>query len=182
MNELISNLTNAFNRLTTREKRLVGIAGGAVAVFVLFLILFSFSSAAKKYQSRMEYKLDKLSQVEQLSSSYRDAQQQRQNVERQLNASNVQLISYLEDKGERAGLDIRSMNPKGDVPIGDGKIIESSVEVTLQDVQLDKLVAFLSDVERGPGIVKVKRIRMEPRVEQQTLTAWTTISTYSLKK
>lgn len=193
MNKLLEQLRSQYrdlqtqvyawwSRLTARERRLVSIAGGALGAFLLFVILYSFSSSAHKHESRMELKQEKLTQVQQLAASYREAEQQRQAVERQLSASNVSLISYLEDKGEKSGLDIRSMNPKGDVPIGDGNIIESSVELTLTDVQLDKLVAFLSDVERGPGIVKVKRVRLEPRPQNETLTAWATISTYSLKK
>lgn len=182
LRELQTQITTWWSRLTARERRLVSIAGGALGAFLLFVILYSFSSSAGKYESRMELKQEKLTQVQQLAASYREAEQQRQAVERQLSASNVSLISYLEDKGEKSGLDIRSMNPKGDVPIGDGNIIESSVELTLTDVQLDKLVSFLSDVERGPGIVKVKRVRLEPRPQNETLTAWATISTYSLKK
>lgn len=182
LRELQTLISTFWARLTSREKRLVSIAGAAVTAFIVFIIFFSFASAAKKRQDRMEYKLGKLEQVQQLASSFREAENARQAVERQLSNSNVQLMSYVEKKGENAGLDIRSMNPKADVPIGDGNIIESSVEVTLTDVQLDRLVQFLSDVERGPGIVKVKRIRMEPRQESETITAWTTISTYSLKK
>jgi general secretion pathway protein M len=68
------------------------------------------------------------------------------------------------------------------VPVGDGKIVESSVELTLTDVTLGKLVDFLQSVERGPGVVKVKYLRIEPRPSDQLLTAWTTIATYKLNK
>lgn len=180
--QLIQNVQTWFASLSQRERRLVTLAGGAAAAFAVFLIFLSFSSSATKYEKRTETKIDQLQQVRTLAASFRQSEQQRQAVERQLTQSNVQLISYLEEKGETAGLDIRSMNPKGDVPIGDGKIIESAVEVTLTDVQLDKLVAFLGEVERGPGVVKVKRLRMEPRPQTETITAWTTIATYSMKK
>src|SRR5215211_2658386 len=168
--------------LTTRERRLVAIAAGAVGVFILFVVFYSFSSTAAATRKRTEMKIAKLEQVQMLAASYHEAEQTRQNLERQLTQSNVQLISYLEDKGTNAGLDIRSMNPKGDVPLKDGRIVESSVEVTLTDVELDNLVAFLSEVERGPGVVKVTRVRLEPRPENQKITAWTTVATYSMKR
>lgn len=185
MNELRALLQNAngwFTRLTGREKRLVGLAGGAVVFFVIFLILFSFANSASAYRRRTETKIEKLAQIQTLATSYRQAEQSRQAVERQLTNSNIQLISYLQEQGDSAGLDIRAMNPKGDLPIGDGKIIETSVEVNLIDVQLDNLVNFLSQVERGPGVVKVKTLRLEPRPDQETVSAWTTIATYSMKK
>jgi general secretion pathway protein M len=171
-----------FSGLTTRERRLVAIAAGAVCAFVLFIVFYSFSSTAAATRKRTETKIAQLQQVQALAASYREAEQARQNVERQLSQSDVQLISYLEDKGTNAGLDIRSMNPKGQVPLGDGRIVENSVEVTLTDVELDNLVAFLSEVERGPGVVKVTRLRLEPRPENEKITAWATIATYSMKK
>jgi general secretion pathway protein M len=178
----IADVQTWMGGLTARERRLVVIAGAAVAVFILFIVFFSFSSSAAATRKRTEAKLAKLQQVQALAASYREAEQARQNVERQLTQSNVQLISYLEDKGTNAGLDIRSMNPKGDVPLRDGRIVETSVEVTLTDVELDNLVSFLSEVERGPGVVKVTRLRLEPRPDNQKITAWATIATYSMKR
>src|SRR5262245_27106749 len=106
---LIQNAIAWFQRLTQRERRLVLLAGGAVSVFILFMIFFSFASTAASTRKRTETKIENLQKVQALAASYREAEQQRQNVERQLSQSNVQLISYLEDKGEHAGLDIRSM-------------------------------------------------------------------------
>ena len=102
-------------------------------------------------------------------------------MERQLTNNSIQLISYISDKGTSAGLDIQTMNPKGDVPLGDGNIVESSVELTLTDIDLRKLVNFLNSVEQG-GMVKVRSLRIEPKLSNETLIAWTTISTYRLKK
>jgi general secretion pathway protein M len=179
---LIANVQAWLAGLTGRERRLVGLAAAAVALFVVFLIFYSFASTAEATRRRTATKIEKLQEVQALASSYREAQQARQNVERQLTQSNVQLISYIEEKGTTAGLDIRSMNPKGDVPRGDGRIIESSVEVTLTDVELGKLAAFLAEVERGPGVVKVTRLRLEPRPANEKITAWATIAAYSMKR
>jgi len=74
------------------------------------------------------------------------------------------------------------MNPKGEVPLADGKIVESSIEIMMPDVRIDKLVAFLSEVERGPGVVKVKYLRLEPRPAAENITAWATIATYRMKQ
>ncbi len=178
---LLSELQSRFQQLSARERRLVTFAGSALAVFVLFLILFSFSSSAASYRRRTAEILTKLKEVQQLAATYREAEQVRLRTERELSASNVSLISYLEDKGTKAGLSIPTLNPKGDVPLGDGKIIESGVEVMLPDIPITKLVSFLSDVERGPGVVKVKLLRIEPRPASDNLTAWVTVTTYRLK-
>jgi len=178
---LIGEAQARFQGLTPRERRLVLMTGSAAGVFVIFLILISFSASAAGYRRRTEEKLLKLRDAQTLAASYRESEQTRQQLERQLTNSKISLITYLEEKGTAAGLSIPAMTPKPDTPIGDGRIIESAVELTLQDVSINKLVEFLSNVERAPGVVKVKSLRIEPRVQQQTLTAWTTIATYRMK-
>lgn len=178
---LWTNFLSWFLSRNERERRLLIICASAVAVFFLFIVFFSFASSASSYRSRTAHKQLQLREVQTLASSYNEAQRARQSTEQELSSNDVKLISYLEEKGSAAGLDIPTINPKPDVPIGDGRIVESSVELTLTDVPLNKLVSFLQNVERGPGVVKVKNLRLEPRVADGVLTAWTTIATYKLK-
>jgi general secretion pathway protein M len=178
---LWTNFVGWFLSRTERERRLVVICASAVAAFALFIIFFSFASTASSYRSHTAHKQTQMREVETLAASYNEAQRNRQSTEQNLKATDVKLISYLEEKGAAVGLDIPTINPKADVPLGDGRIVESSVELTLTDVPLTKLVSFLQNVERGPGVVKVKSLRLEPRVSDQVLTAWTTIATYKLK-
>jgi general secretion pathway protein M len=178
---LIADVQNWYARLSTRERKLVLLAGGAASAFLLFIVLMSFASQASSYRKRTAEKTIKLQTVMELSASFREAERVRQSVERQLSSSDIRLITFLEEKGTQAGLDIPTMNPKGDLPLGDSKIVESSVELTLTDITLQKLLSFLSTLESGPGVVKVKFLRIEPRTATGTLTAWATISTYRLK-
>ena len=181
LKQLWSDAQSWFLRLTERERVLVSVAGAALGAFIVFLVLFSFSASANRYRDRTETKLRKLEQAEALAASYADSDRARQEVERQLSSSGVSLISFIEEKGEAAGMKIPTMNPKGEIPLGDGRILESSVELTLTDISLRSLYDFLAAVEEGPGVVKVKFLRLEPRPDNQTLTAWTTIATYRLK-
>jgi general secretion pathway protein M len=170
-----------FDRLSTRERRMVMATGGAVAAFVLFLIFFSFSNTANNYRKRTDQKLEKLREVQLLAASYREAALERQSMEQQLTAGDVRLMSYVEEKATLSGLTVPNMTPKNDVGLGDGQIVESAVELTFTDVDLRKLHDFLSAVERGPGVVKVKSLRLEPHATTETLTAWTTVATYKMK-
>jgi len=158
------------------------VAGGAVIAFVLFITLFSFATSADKIRTRTQEKLAKLQQVQELAASYNQATAARTAIEAQLTGNDVSLLSYISDKATAAGLEVPNMTPKGEQGIGDGKILESSMELTFTDVDLRKLTEFLRSVESGPGIVKVKYLRIEPRPATDTLTAWTTVSTYKIKQ
>lgn len=170
-----------FLRLNPRERVMVTSAGAATVVLVLFVVLFLLSSSADATRRRTESKLQRLAEAEQLASGYAEAERARKQAEAALTSSEVSLPTYVDEKGRKAGLDIPSLNPKGDVPVGDGRIIESSVELTLTDVPLPKLVDFLGSLEQGPGVVRVTFLRMEPRPKDGVLTAWTTVTSYRLK-
>jgi general secretion pathway protein M len=124
-----SNVVAAFGRLNERERRLVLFAGIALAAFLLFLVTFSFINSAQGYRTRIAAKQTKLGEAQQLAESYDQAQAKRLEAERSLSANQVSLTSYLEEVGNEAGVQIPAMNPKPDAPLGDGNIIESSVEV-----------------------------------------------------
>jgi general secretion pathway protein M len=180
--QLLNDLRTRFEQLSGREKRLVMVASGAVLLFILFITVVSFSNSANTHRRRTQEKLAKLGQVQQLAASYNQATAARNAIEQQLTSSDVRLLTYISDKATAAGLDAPNMTPKGEVGIGDGKIMESTMELTFTDVDLRKLTDFLRSVENGPGIVKVKYLRLEPRASAQTLTAWATVATYKLKQ
>ena len=161
--DLQATVQTSFAALSSREKRMVGGAGLAVAVFVVFMVIFSFGEQGRRdpppHRRARSLKLD---EVQTLATGYRDAKARQDALEGQLRASNVRLVSYLEEKAKPAGIELPSINPKADVPLEGSKIVESAVEVTLTDVKLNRLVDFLQAVEAGPGIVKVKYLRLEP--------------------
>jgi general secretion pathway protein M len=180
--QLLNDLRTRFEQLSGREKRLVMAAGGALLLFILFITVASFANSANTHRRRTQEKLAKLQEVQQLAASYNQATAARNAVEQQLTNADVRLLSYISDKATAAGLEAPSMTPKGEVGIGDGKIMESTMDLQFTDVDLRKLTDFLRSVESGPGVVKVKYLRIEPRTASQTLMAWATVATYKLKQ
>lgn len=181
LTDLQTTIQTSFAALSSREKRMVTGAGLAVTVFVVFMVSFSFSNKAEAIRRRTTANIEQLEQVQNLATGYREAKSKQDALENQLRASNVRLVSYLEEKAKPVGIELPSINPKADVPLEGSQIFESAVEVTLTDVKLNRLLDFLKAVEAGPGIVKVKYLRLEPRPAQETVTAWLTVATYKLK-
>lgn len=179
---LRASAETAFARLNQRERLAVSGASAVAVLLFLFVVFFTLGNTAANTRQHTTQKLQKLEQAEALAATYREAQSAREEAENQLRMSNVSLVSYVEDKGVVAHLEIPAMTPKGDSPLGDGKIIQSSVEMTLADIKLGQLVEFLTGVEKGPGVVKVTSLRLEPHVANENLSAFTTISTYRLKE
>jgi general secretion pathway protein M len=178
----IADVQTWYSRLSERDRKLVTFGSPIAAVIVLMIVLASFASSASATRKRIAQKQASFAQVQVLSASYREAEAARQAVERQLTGNNLRLTSFVEEKATAAGLEVPTMNPRAEVPIGDGNIIENSIDVTLADISLLKLVDFLQNVERGPGVIKVKRLRLEPRPANENLTVNATIATYRMKQ
>src|SRR5690606_13230243 len=131
-------------------------------------------------RSRTENKREQLEQVRALAGNYSQAQAQRRAAEQQLSASNVRLLSLLEERATQAGLTIPTMTPRGEAPVGDGREPGPRVHPTLTDITVRELVDFLSAVERGPGVVQTSYLRIEPRPQAENLTANVNVSAYRL--
>lgn len=181
MADLSTTIQSSLATLSARERRLVLAAGGAVLVFVVFMVTFSFANKAAAIRTRTTQKVEKLAKVQDLAAGYNQARAAREMAERQLAASNVRLSSYLEDIAKQKGVDLPTINPKADLTLEGTRIVESSVEVNLSEVKLNRLIEFLQAVEGGQGLVKVKYMRLEPRVSTETITAWLQVATYHLK-
>lgn len=178
---LQTTIQTSFSTLSSRERRMVIGAGLAVAVAVVFFVTFSFSNTANAIRMRTTQKLSKLDEVLALTANYREAKVAQEAAERQLAQSNIRLLSFIEENAKAKGLEPPSMTPKAEIPVEGTKIMESAIEITLTDVKLNRLVEFLQTIENGPGVVKVKYLRLEPRPQNETITAWLTIATYHLK-
>ncbi|MFN0062450.1 MAG: type II secretion system protein GspM [Myxococcaceae bacterium] len=179
---LLANAQMQWAGLTARERRLVALAGSAVSLFIVFIVAFSMASGASAKRRRIADKQTRLQEAQLLAQSFREQARVREELEQRLTANDVRLITLLEEKGALAGLEIPTLTPKGEMPLGDGRITESAVVLDLSDVALGPLVSFLTRLEEGPGLVKVKRLRLEPRPSDEKLSVSATVATYRLKQ
>src|SRR5438270_6637375 len=157
MKELLAKLQASFATLSQRDRRIAIGASAGLVLLILYLVVHSFSARADAIRSRTMQNLRRLDDVQSLAMGFRDAESKRLAVETQLKASNIRLLTYLEEKATKSGLELPSINPKADVTLEGEKIVESAVELSLTDVKLNRLLDFLQSVESAPGgLVKVK--------------------------
>ena len=90
------------------------------------------------------------------------------------------LMSFVDTTSRNAGVEVGGMSDRGVVAGGqNGRPRETSVEVNLGTVPLDKLVKLLTDIERSPGVVRVRRLRLRKSYDNKdaldvslTVSAW----------
>jgi general secretion pathway protein M len=168
-------------QLAPRERVLVSVAAAAVALFTVSLVASRVSSGISAREARIEEKTKILSQIGKLAAGYRVAQAERQQIESRLKGQQVQLISHVAQTGATLGVDVNDLRPSG-APTESNGLVEESVEVNLVRIELAKLARLVQALERGPGVVKVRRLRVSTRTDDPLLVdASIVVSTYTLR-
>src|SRR5439155_14137110 len=151
---------------TSRERRLVLIAAGGVLFFVVLIVWVSFTAAIRRAESAVEEKRADFEKISRLSAGYGAQEQERQLLEARLRQSPPALMTFVDTTARNDGVEVGGMSDRGVVAGGqNGRPREMSVEVNLGKVPLDKLVKLLSDIERSPGLVRVRRLRLRKAFE-----------------
>jgi general secretion pathway protein M len=151
-----------------REKRLLALAAGGVLTFIVLIGWATFSSSIRKAQDSLDEKRDDFEKISRLAAGYGAQEQERQLLEARLRQSPPALMSFVDTTAKNSGVEVGGMSDRGVVSGGqNGRPKESSVEVNLGKVPLDKLVKLLQDVERSPGVVRVRRLRLRKSFENK---------------
>jgi general secretion pathway protein M len=89
-------------------------------------------------------------------------------------------MGFVDGLARQEGVEIGSMADRGVQSGGqNGRPRESSVEVSLGRVPLDKLMRLLQAIERSPGVVRVRKLRLRKSQENKdTLDVTMTVSAW----
>ncbi len=181
LQRLRAELVGWLGKLSPRERLMVSGAAAAVFVFIALLTSAAISRGITSREQDIEAKTRLLSQVSKLAEGFRQRQADRQALESRLRGPPVQLLSYVSQQGKSLDIevgDLRPTNPPNDLE----GLKEDAVEVNLAKVELAKLAKFLQALERGQGVVRVRRLRINTRADDiRQVDATFTVSAFGLK-
>ena len=140
----------------------------AALFFTIWLVAHAVGSAIAAREARIEQKTKVLSQVGKLAEGYRRREAARKELEARLKGSPVALMSHISQAGASLGIQVNDLRPSSAPSEAEG-LREESVEVNLARIDLQKLAALLQNLERGAGVVRVRRIRVTTRSDDPSL-------------
>ncbi len=166
LNGVGARLATSFQRLSERERRLVVITAVAVVVFVVGGGSLLASRSLDAREKRVIAKQEQLDQILSLRERYQEAEQSEKRAASRVKSNTVSLFSLLQKTAGDLGLQLNDLNERK-VPVKDTDLTEVSVDVTLKEVSVDKLNAFLEKIEgvRRDGIVKVQKLKVKTRFD-----------------
>ncbi len=183
LRKLRGDLEAWFAGLAPRERTFVSLGAVAVAVFIVSLAFARVQRGIAAREANIDRKTQVLAQVGKLAQGYRQAQAERAQLEAKLKGPPLQLMSYVSQAGQRLGIEVNDLRPgTPSTPAAGDKLLEETVEVNLAHLDLPKLAGLLQSLERGPGVVKVRRLAMRTRNDDPAAVDVTiVVATYQLK-
>lgn len=181
LRQVRGDLVAWMGKLSQRERIMVSGAAVAVFVFVTSLASLSISSSISQREQRIEGKTRYLTTIAKYAVGFRERQAERQALEQRLKGPPIQLLSFISQQGTQQQIEVGDVRPApvSDPPQG---LSEDAVEVSIARVELAKLTRFLQALERGQGVVRVRRLRLTTRSDDpRQVDATFTVSAYGLK-
>lgn len=151
-------------KLGKREKYLVWLGAGSIAVFFIFLfIIFPFFDDRDRTRRGVRAKEEGLKEIMMLSAEYQALKKGSQGIQDILarRKSNFTLFSFLESAAGDAEVKahIKYMKPSDSQDAGPYK--ESMVEMKLEGITLKQLVGYLYRIESPENAIRVKRVSVK---------------------
>jgi hypothetical protein len=174
----LQKLRDRWERLSTRERTMVGALGVTFVVMVTLIVGFFITDGLATFEERNADMRQALRDLDTKRDGYLKAKSKVQQLEARIGHNPIQLGGYLEQAAKEAGFEIPESSERQPVPAGK-HWTERAVDVHLRQVKLDALTKFLKKVETGPNLVVITALNIKTRDDKhQDLDVEMTVSTY----
>jgi hypothetical protein len=169
MKKLWTRAWTAFQNLSSRERLLVGSAGGVLLVGLLcFGLVLPVLAASDRVAARADAAEQQLGALVRLRREYDEVQGRLASVEQRIRSEQRgNLRTTLETLASQSSVKVESMEPQAS-PAND-VYRETKVEVALAGVTLPQTVNYLHQIETAPQVLSVKSLRVRTRQDKPEL-------------
>jgi len=161
-----------FSNLSARERWLV--LGAVVFVGLALIFAMVVNPAMENKQRYIRLALDKrqdLAKFREYASEYRSLQSSLAEIEKKVasSSSDVSLLAAMESNARKLGLAERIASMKPFTSELDSGMVQSSVEMRVEKIDLKGLVEFMEAIETGPNMAVTSRLRIKTRFDDPAL-------------
>jgi len=178
LRDRIDAIRDRFERLSQRERTMVGALGITFVVMLTLIVGFLITNGLSSLEESNSDMRQALRDIETQRDGYLKAKAKLSQLETRLGSGNVQLGGFLEQSAKEAGVEITESSERPAVAAGK-KYTERSVELRLSKVHIESLANFLKRIETGPNLVVVTNLLVRTRDDRhQELDVEITVATY----
>ena len=173
-------MTAFFSQLSARERWLVLGAAVFVGSALLFaLIVNPLMDKKQRYIRMAQDKRQDLAQFNDFASKYRSLQSSLAEMEKKVAASSsdMSLLAAMESNARKLGLADRIASMKPFTSELESGMVQSSVEMRMEKIDLKGLVKFIEAIETGQQMAVTTRLRIKTRFDDPALLDTTLLVT-----
>jgi hypothetical protein len=177
-NERIQALRDKWERLSQRERTMVGALGVTFVVLLTLVVGFFISDGLSTLEERNASMRQALRDLDTQRDNYIRNKAKVEQLESRLGQTPVQLQGYCEAAAKEAGFEISESNLRPATPAGK-KFIERTLEIRLRAVTIDQLTNFMKALETGKSLVVTTQLNVRTRDDKhQQLDVEMAVTTY----
>ena len=165
-------MTDLLRRMSSRERWLVVGAALFVGIAVLYgFVIQPLADNGSRYESMALRKQDELNRFRSLADQYRELESSLQLLEESARAGGSQgsLLAIMESEAKKLGLADKIASMKPFTTEMESGVVQSSVEMRVEKVDLKGLVDLLESFEHGKQSAVTSRLRIKTRFDDPAL-------------
>ncbi|MBN2494040.1 MAG: type II secretion system protein M [Deltaproteobacteria bacterium] len=167
LGDKIENLMAGWQRLSQRERLMVGGVAVALVAFIGFFVHMWFSSSLTSMDKQIAGLTEKLQTIIDMRSEYEAAKQEQKLAQaRMRKGAQIDLKATVEHQAEQLGVHIEDMKTSAPNVDTESRIKENRVTVNIELITIDRLVDFLAGIERSSSTVAVRKLRVKNSFKQ----------------
>ncbi len=177
-NDRMQALRDKWERLSQRERTMVGAMGITFILMVTLIVGFLITDGLSSMEERNADMRQALRDLDTQRDKYLLMKSKMAQMETRLGTQPVQLQGYVENAAKEAGVEISDETDRQAVAAGK-KFIERTVDLHLKPATLDQLTKFMKAIETGRSLVVVKELSVRTRDDKhEQLDIDMAVSTY----
>jgi hypothetical protein len=182
LNDRFQALRDKWERLSQRERALVGAMGVTFVLAVTLIVGFVISDGLSTLEERNADMRQALRDLDTKRDVYLRNKAKSSQLDVRMGQTPVQLQTYVEQASKEAGVELSETNTQPAQAAGKG-FTERSLTLGLRAVTLDQLTKFMKALETGHNLVVVTGLNVRTRDDKhQQLDVEMTVSTFERAK
>ncbi len=173
----LDDLKSSIERLSPRERRLVGGLGITFIVVIVAIVGLLIQSGLDEIEERNAAIHKALRDIEKHREAYSAQRRRIAALESRMKRAPLELNRFVETNASAVGVSIAE---SGEIaPVKGKKYTQRGVEIKLRKVKIEELAKLLKELENSPHIVQITRLSVNSRWGQhEELDVEMIISTY----
>lgn len=177
-NDRMQELRDKWERLSQRERTMVGAMGVTFIIMVTLIVGFLITDGLATMEEHNADMRQALRDLDTQRDKYIQMRAKTAQMETRLGSQPVQLQGYVESAAKEAGVEISDSTDRPAAAAGK-KFLERSVDLHLKPMTLDQLTRFMKAIETGRSLVVVTSLSVRTRDDKhEQLDVDMTVATY----